>query len=415
MAGMNETPSGERVHIGFFGRRNAGKSSVVNAVTGQDLAVVSEVKGTTTDPVKKAMEILPLGPVVIIDTPGFDDEGSLGELRVQRTRKILEQTDIAVLVIDSSDGVKKVDGELVGLFREREIPFIIALNKSDIAEDSEDHNIDEETPGLLFSIAKNSGGMIHVSALSGEGIDEIKNRIAVLRPEKNEEKLVADKINEGDLIVLVVPIDKAAPKGRLILPQQQTIRDILDAGAAALVVQDTELESTLAGLGRKPALVITDSQVFGKVDRIVPADVPLTSFSILMARYKGLLEDAVKGVAAIPQLKNGDKVLIAEGCTHHRQCGDIGTVKIPKWLTEFTGKDLTFETASGTGYPDDLTPYALVVHCGGCMLNEKEVRHRVSKTASQGVPITNYGTMIAYVHGILKRSLEIFPEYSGIL
>ena len=412
---MNETPSGERVHIGFFGRRNAGKSSVVNAVTGQDLAVVSEVKGTTTDPVRKAMEILPLGPVVVIDTPGFDDEGSLGELRVQRTRKILEQTDIAVLVIDASDGVKKVDEELVGLFREREIPFIIALNKSDIAEDSEDHNIDEETPGLLFSIAKNSGGMIHVSALSGEGIDELKDRIAILRPEKNEEKLVADKINAGDLIALVVPIDKAAPKGRLILPQQQTIRDILDAGATAVVTQDSELADTLGKLGTKPALVITDSQVFGKVDKIVPADVPLTSFSILMARYKGLLEDAVKGVAAIAKLRDGDKVLIAEGCTHHRQCGDIGTVKIPKWLRDFTDCELIFETVSGTGYPNDLTPYALVVHCGGCMLNEKEVKYRASKTVSQGVPITNYGTMIAYVHGILKRSLEIFPEYSEML
>ena len=415
MAGMNETPSGERVHIGFFGRRNAGKSSVVNAVTGQDLAVVSEVKGTTTDPVKKAMEILPLGPVVIIDTPGFDDEGSLGDLRVQRTRKILEQTDIAVLVVDASEGVKKVDGELVDLFREREIPFIIALNKSDLAEDSEDHNIDEETPGLLFSMAKNSGGMIHVSALSGEGIDEIKNRIAILQPQKNEERLVADRINAGDLIVLVVPIDKAAPKGRLILPQQQAIRDILDAGASAVVVQDTELADTLSKLGTKPALVITDSQVFGKVDKIVPADVPLTSFSILMARYKGLLEDAVRGVAAISGLKDGDKILIAEGCTHHRQCGDIGTVKIPKWLRGFTGKDLVFETVSGTGYPDDLTPYALVVHCGGCMLNEKEVKYRASKTTAQGVPITNYGTLIAYVHGILKRSLGIFPEYLKML
>ena len=415
MAGMNETPSGERIHIGFFGRRNAGKSSVVNAVTGQDLAVVSEVKGTTTDPVSKAMEILPLGPVVVIDTPGFDDEGSLGELRVQRTRKILEKTDIAVLVVDAADGVKKVDEELVNLFREREIPFIIALNKSDLAEDSEDHNIDEEIPGLLFSIAKNSGGMIHVSALSGEGINEIKNRIAILKPEKNEERLVGDKINAGDIIVLVVPIDKAAPKGRLILPQQQAVRDILDAGATAVVVQDTELADTLTKLGTKPALVITDSQVFGKVDKIVPADVPLTSFSILMARYKGLLENAVKGVAAIAKLKDGDKVLVAEGCTHHRQCGDIGTVKIPKWLTDFTGKDLIFETASGTGYPDDLTPYALVVHCGGCMLNEKEVKHRASKTTAQGVPITNYGTMIAYVHGILKRSLEIFPEYSKLI
>ncbi|MBR3377304.1 MAG: [Mogibacterium sp.] len=415
MAGMNETPSGERVHIGFFGRRNAGKSSVVNAVTGQDLAVVSEVRGTTTDPVKKAMEILPLGPVVIIDTPGFDDEGSLGELRVQRTKKILEQTDIAVLVVDTTEGFRKVDAELTDLFRERGIPFLIALNKSDIPEDSEEFSVDEEAPGLLQKIAKDCSGMIHVSALSGDGIDELKNRLAVLKPEGNEEHLIADRIKAGDLIVLVVPIDKAAPKGRLILPQQQTIRDILDAGATAIVVQDTELADTLAKLSTKPALVITDSQVFGKVDKVVPDDVPLTSFSILMARYKGLLEDAVSGVVAIAKLKDGDKVLIAEGCTHHRQCGDIGTVKIPKWLTEFTGKELVFETSSGTGYPDDLTPYALVVHCGGCMLNEKEVKHRASKTTAQGVPITNYGTMIAYVHGILKRSLEIFPEYSGLL
>lgn len=416
MAGMNETPSGERIHIGFFGRRNAGKSSVVNAVTGQDLAVVSDVRGTTTDPVTKSMEILPLGPVVIIDTPGFDDEGSLGELRVQRTRKILEKTDIAVLVIDTTEGFRAVDEELSELFRERGIPCLIALNKSDIAEDSEDHNIEEEVPGLFQRIAKNSRGLVHVSALSGEGINELKDRIAALKPQGEEGRIVADKIDPGDLIILVVPIDKAAPKGRLILPQQQTIRDILDAGAAALVVQDTELEDMLAKLGdSKPALVITDSQVFGKVDRIVPPDVPLTSFSILMARYKGLLDDAVMGVAAINGLKDGDKVLIAEGCTHHRQCGDIGTVKIPKWLSEFTGKKLVFETASGTGYPDDLTPYALVVHCGGCMLNEREVKHRAAKTTAQGVPITNYGTMIAYVHGILKRSLSIFPELAETL
>ena len=415
MAGMNETPSGERIHIGFFGRRNAGKSSVVNAVTGQDLAVVSEVKGTTTDPVTKSMEILPLGPVVIIDTPGFDDEGSLGELRIQRTRKILEKTDIAVLVVDTTEGFRKVDAELVGLFKEKSIPFLIALNKSDIPEDSEDHNIDEESAGLMQSIAGSCSGMIHVSAMTGDGINELKDRIALLKPQSEEGRLVADKINPGDLIVLVVPIDKAAPKGRLILPQQQTIRDILDTGATAVVVQDTELADTLDKIGTKPALVITDSQVFGKVDRIVPPDVPLTSFSILMARYKGLLDDAVRGVAAINSLKDGDRVLIAEGCTHHRQCGDIGTVKIPKWLNEFTGNELVFETASGTGYPDDLTPYALVVHCGGCMLNEREVKHRASRTTAQGVPITNYGPMIAYVHGILKRSLSIFPELAETL
>lgn len=415
MAGMNETPSGERVHIGFFGRRNAGKSSVVNAVTGQDLAVVSDVKGTTTDPVRKAMEILPLGPVVVIDTPGFDDEGSLGELRIRKTRQILEKTDIAVLVIDSTDGLRKADEELAALFREKKIPYIVALNKSDIPEDSEDHTIDEEEPGLLASIAGKSEGIIHVSALTDDGIGELRIRLAALKPSEKEGRLIADKIAPGDLVVLVVPIDEAAPKGRLILPQQQTIRDILDAGAVSIVVRDSELEETLRKLGRKPDLVITDSQAFGRVNRIVPEDVPLTSFSILMARYKGLLDEAVKGVHAIDSLKDGDRVLVAEGCTHHRQCGDIGTVKIPAWLREHTGRELIFETASGTGYPDDLTPYALVIHCGGCMLNEKEVTNRAKKTAEQGVPITNYGTMIAFTHGILKRSLGIFPEYSDLI
>ena len=415
MANMNETPSGERVHIGFFGRRNAGKSSIVNAVTGQELAVVSDVKGTTTDPVSKAMEILPLGPVVGIDTPGFDDEGGLGEKRVAQAKKILGKTDIAVLVVDASEGLKATDGELAGLFRERNIPFLVALNKSDIAEDSEDHVLGEEEPGLLQAVAAGSQGMIHVSALSGDGIYELRERIAALKPAGNEGRIVADKINEGGLIVLVVPIDKAAPKGRLILPQQQTIRDILDAGAVSLVVRDSELEAALKSIGRKPDLVITDSQVFGKVDKIVPDDVPLTSFSILMARYKGLLDEAVKGVAAVKDLKDGDRVLIAEGCTHHRQCGDIGSVKIPKWLAERTGKDLVYETASGTGFPEDLSGYALVVHCGGCMLNEKEVTRRTKQAADQGVPITNYGTLIAYLHGILSRSLEIFPEYADVL
>ena len=415
MANMNETPSGERVHIGFFGRRNAGKSSIVNAVTGQELAVVSDVKGTTTDPVSKAMEILPLGPVVVIDTPGFDDEGGLGEKRVAQAKKILGKTDIAVLVVDASEGLKATDGELAVLFRERNIPFLVALNKSDIAEDSEDHVLAEEEPGLLQAVASGSQGMIHVSALSGGGIYELRERIAALKPAGNEGRIVADKINAGDLIVLVVPIDKAAPKGRLILPQQQTIRDILDAGAASLVVRDSELEAALKSIGRKPDLVITDSQVFGKVDKIVPDDVPLTSFSILMARYKGLLDEAVKGVAAVKDLKDGDRVLIAEGCTHHRQCGDIGTVKIPKWLAEHTGKELVCETASGTGFPEDLSGYALVVHCGGCMLNEKEVIRRTKQAADQGVPITNYGTLIAYLHGILSRSLEIFPEYADVL
>ena len=417
MAKMNETPSGERVHIGFFGRRNAGKSSVVNAVTGQDLAVVSDVRGTTTDPVSKAMEILPLGPVVVIDTPGFDDEGGLGEKRVSQARKILGKTDIAVLVVDGTEGMQDTDRELIGLFRENGIPCLVAFNKSDLVEDAEwiDYGSDEKALETQTYIAKNSEGMIHVSAATGEGIDELKNRIAALKPEGNEGRIIADRISAGDLIVLVVPIDKAAPKGRLILPQQQTIRDILDAGATALAVRDSELEDTLKSLGRKADLVITDSQVFGKVDGIVPADVPLTSFSILMARYKGLLDEAVKGVAAVKELRDGDRVLIAEGCTHHRQCGDIGSVKIPKWLSGHSGRDLVYETASGTGFPEDLSGYALVVHCGGCMLNEREVKRRTKQASQQGVPITNYGTLIAYLHGILGRSLEIFPEYREVL
>jgi len=417
VAGMNETPSGERVHIGFFGRRNAGKSSVVNAVTGQELAVVSDVKGTTTDPVSKAMEILPLGPVVVIDTPGFDDEGSLGEKRVAQARKILGKTDIAVLVIDAVEGMKECDRELMELFKESDIPCLVAFNKSDIVEDAEwiDYGSDGNAIEIQNYIAKNSSGMIHISAVTGEGINELRNRIAALKPEGNEGRLIADKINKGDLIVLVVPIDKAAPKGRLILPQQQTIRDILDAGAASVVVRESELEDMLKSLGRKPDLVVTDSQVFGFVNKVIPADVPLTSFSILMARYKGLLDEAVKGVAAVNSLTDGDRVLIAEGCTHHRQCGDIGSVKIPAWLRESTGKELVFETASGTGFPEDLRGYALVVHCGGCMLNEKEVTRRTREAAKQGVPITNYGTLIAYLHGILGRSLEIFPEYREAL
>ena len=392
MAGMNQTPSGERVHIGFFGRRNAGKSSVVNAVTGQELSVVSEVRGTTTDPVSKAMELLPLGPVVIIDTPGFDDEGSLGELRVRRTRQILNKTDIAVLIVDAAEGLKDCDRELTALFEEKKIPYITVFNKSDLADSCSE------------------SGVMYVSALTGAGIHELKEKIASMKPDGSDKRLVADKINAGDLIILVVPIDKAAPKGRLILPQQQAIRDILDTGAAALVTRDTELAETLEKLGHRPDLVITDSQVFGKVDRIIPADVPLTSFSILMARYKGLLDEAVKGVSAISSLRDGDTVLIAEGCTHHRQCGDIGSVKIPKWLLEYTGKALRFKTVSGTEFPEDLSPYAMVIHCGGCMLSEREVSSRAKNAADQNIPITNYGTMIAFVHGILKRSLGIFPE-----
>ena len=393
--GMNSTPSGERTQIGFFGRRNAGKSSIVNAMTGQELAVVSEIKGTTTDPVYKTMELLPLGPVMIIDTPGVDDEGYLGELRVRKTKQVLNKTDIAVLVADASEGLKECDKELIALFQAKEIRYIIVYNKSDLLE-----NIPTAGPQEIY-----------VSALKKEGIFELKERVASLKGMNQEKHIVADLINPGDFIVLVVPIDSAAPKGRLILPQQQVLRDILDAGAMAVVTRESELEQTLQGLAKNPALVITDSQVFQTVAAIVPKDIKLTSFSVLMAKYKGLLDAAAPGAAAIEQLRDGDTVLIAEGCTHHRQCDDIGTVKIPRWLRKYTGKDIRIETCSGTEFPEDLSPYAMVIHCGGCMLNEREVRYRTKCAVDQGVPITNYGTFIAYVNGILKRSLEVFPEF----
>ena len=391
---LNQTPSGERVHIGFFGRRNAGKSSVVNAVTGQDLAVVSDVKGTTTDPVRKAMELLPMGPVMITDTPGYDDEGALGALRVRRTRQELNRTDIAVLVTDATQALTEEDRELLTLFREKGLPHLLVRNKSD----------------LLPAVPEAAPGEIYVSALTGAGIHELKERLARLQKTGPQRHIIADKLSPGALAVLVVPIDKAAPKGRLILPQQQTIRDILDAGASALVVRDSELAQTLASLGRTPDIVITDSQVFGAVSKIVPREVPLTSFSILMARYKGLLEAAVRGTDAAERLRDGDRILIAEGCTHHRQCGDIGTEKLPAWLRRYTGKVLQFTTCSGAEFPEDLSPYALVVHCGGCMLGEREVLYRMKCAADQGVPITNYGTLIARMNGIISRSLEIFPE-----
>ena len=391
---LNQTPSGERVHIGFFGRRNAGKSSVVNAVTGQDLAVVSDVKGTTTDPVRKAMELLPMGPVMITDTPGYDDEGALGALRVRRTRQELNRTDIAVLVTDATQALTEEDRELLTLFREKGLPHLLVRNKSD----------------LLPAVPEAAPGEIYVSALTGAGIHELKERLARLQKTGPQRHIIADKLSPGALAVLVVPIDKAAPKGRLILPQQQTIRDILDAGASALVVRDSELAKTLVSLGRTPDIVITDSQVFGAVSKIVPREVPLTSFSILMARYKGLLEAAVRGTDAAKRLRDGDRILIAEGCTHHRQCGDIGTEKLPAWLRRYTGKALQFTTCSGAEFPEDLSPYALVVHCGGCMLGEREVLYRMKCAADQGVPITNYGTLIARMNGILSRSLEIFPE-----
>lgn len=413
--GLNSTPSANRVHIGFFGRRNAGKSSVVNAVTGQELAVVSDTKGTTTDPVYKSMELLPIGPVMIIDTPGFDDEGALGELRVRKTKQVLNKTDIAVLVVDATEGKKQCDEELIRIFKEKEIPYIIVNNKADLLSDeiSEkvcQNNVSEQRKAEQNALLS-SGQEQYVSALTGAGIYELKECIGKLTPNEDMTlKIVGDLLHPGDFVVLVVPIDSAAPKGRLILPQQQTIRDVLEANAAAIVVKESELKQTLEQLGRSPAMVITDSQVFEQVSEEVSEEIPLTSFSILMARYKGYLETAVNGVAAIDHLKDGDKILISEGCTHHRQCDDIGTVKIPRWLKQHTGKKLIIETSSGTEFPEDLTSYALVIHCGGCMLNEREVKYRMKCAEDQRVPFTNYGIAIAQMKGILKRSIELFPN-----
>lgn len=394
---MNDTPSSERIHIGFFGRRNAGKSSLVNAVTGQQLSVVSEVKGTTTDPVQKAMELLPMGPVVIIDTPGFDDEGQLGELRVQQTKRTLNRVDCAILVVDGTVGKTAIDEQIIQLLVEKNIPYIVAYNKADLGATAEDN-------GLV------------VSALTGDGVWELKERVArLVKSREQTGKLVGDLVQPGDVLILVVPIDKSAPKGRLILPQQQVIRDALEAGAMPMVTRETEYPMALERLGRKPALVVTDSQVFGVVSKATPEDVPLTSFSILMARYKGFLEDAVRGAAALNALQDGDRILIAEGCTHHRQCEDIGTVKLPRWLWEYSGADLQFDTCSGREFPEDLSPYRLVVHCGGCMLNGRELDYRRKCATDSGVPFTNYGTAIAQVHGILKRSLEKFPALAALL
>lgn len=400
---LNSTPSAERVHIGFFGRRNAGKSSVVNAVTGQELAVVSEVKGTTTDPVHKAMELLPLGPVVIIDTPGIDDDGELGELRVRKTKQILNKTDVAVLVMDGTTGISEAELELLGIFREKKIPYLLAINKDDLLE-GQDFPAGND-------LAEKADNIIRISAKTGYQIEELKEKIARFAvPQQTTRRIVGDLLHPLDFVVLVVPIDSAAPKGRLILPQQQTIRDILETGAVSIVVRDEELAETLRQLGQQPAMVITDSQAFAKVSAETPAEIPLTSFSILFARYKGNLLGAVQGAATVGQLRDGDKVLISEGCTHHRQCDDIGSVKIPRWLAKYTGKRLQIEFSSGTEFPEDLSEYKLVIHCGGCMLNEREMRYRLKCAADQGVPITNYGIIIAYMQGILRRSVELFPE-----
>ena len=397
---LNDTPSGERIHIGFFGRRNAGKSSVVNAVTGQELSVVSDVKGTTTDPVTKAMELLPLGPVVIIDTPGFDDEGKLGELRVRRTKQILNRTDIAVLIVDGTSGTNETDAQLTAIFEEKQIPYIIVYNKSDLAEKTD--------------CTENE---IAVSALTGAGIWELKEKIAAFAKaaETAPRHLIADLLQPEDLVVLVTPIDESAPKGRMILPQVQTLRDVLDADAMAVFTKEHQLEAALKKLSAHPKMVVTDSQAFAMVSRIVPESVPLTSFSILMARYKGFLETAVKGAAAINKLNDGDTVLISEGCTHHRQCGDIGSVKLPALLKKTTGKELNIKLSSGREFPEDLSGISLVIHCGGCMLSEREMTYRMKSATDQSVPFTNYGIALALMNGILKRSISIFPSLAELV
>ncbi|MCL2028957.1 MAG: [FeFe] hydrogenase H-cluster maturation GTPase HydF [Deltaproteobacteria bacterium] len=398
---LNETPSADRLHIGFFGRRNAGKSSLVNAVTGQDLAVVSEVKGTTTDPVQKAMELLPLGPVLIIDTPGFDDDsGPLGEKRVERTRRILRKTDVAVMVVDAAQGLTASDQELLGLIKDRGLKHLVVYNKSDLLP-----QLPPEAPGAVF-----------VSAATGDGVLELKERLAALAATgEPEPMLVGDLIDPDDFAVLVVPIDKAAPKGRLILPQQQVIRGILEAGGVSIVVRETELEAALAGLGRPPRLVITDSQVFDQAAAATPPQIPLTSFSILFARYKGFLDQAVRGVRALDRLVEGDRILIAEGCTHHRQCEDIGTVKLPRLIAARLGGNLDFHFTSGGDFPEDLTPYRLVLHCGACMLNEREMQYRQALALDQGVPFTNYGLALAHLKGVLARSLTLWPRLAAEL
>ena len=391
---MNATPSGNRTHIGIFGRRNAGKSSLINALTGQKLAIVSDIKGTTTDPVSKAMELLPLGPVVMIDTPGLDDEGELGAKRIEKAMQVLRKTDIALLVADAAEGLDESDRALLERIRAMQLPYLVVYNKCDEAD-------------CPVEDAQHSAC---VSALTGRGIHELKERIAHLTPEGSEKKLLGDLLSPGDVVVLVVPVDESAPKGRIILPQQQALRDVLDAHATAVVCQDTDLKRTLEGLGAKPRMVVTDSQAFASVSRDTPRDVPLTSFSILMARYKGYLDAALRAMPAVESLADGDTVLIAEGCTHHRQCNDIGTVKIPRWLRAHSGKDISIRTCSGTEFPDDLSGFKLVIHCGGCMLNEREVLYRMREAERQGVPFINYGLLIAHMQGILERAIEVLPK-----
>ena len=405
---LNQTPAAQRIHIGFFGRRNAGKSSLLNAVTGQDLAVVSEVKGTTTDPVSKTMELLPLGPVMLIDTPGIDDEGELGRLRVKKSRQVLNKTDLAVLVVDGTVGETDQDREMLTLFQEKQVPYVVVYHKADLLSGEERETCADRT-------GKENETVLYVSSKTGSGVEELKNCLAAMGRKEEEKDLLLGLVKPGDLVVLVTPIDKAAPKGRLILPQQQTIRALLDYGCIAVAVRESELTHTLESLGKQPSLVITDSQVFGMVSEIVPKDRMLTSFSILFARYKGDLKQAVEGVCALKEIQDGDRILISEGCTHHRQCNDIGTVKLPAWIRSFTGKNPEFVYTSGTGFEEDLTSFKLIVHCGACMLNEREMKYRLACAKDQGAAMTNYGILIAYVHGILKRSLEPFPDVAAVL
>ena len=435
--GLNDTPQANRIHIAFFGRRNAGKSSLVNAITAQELSVVSDTKGTTTDPVYKSMELLPLGPVLIIDTPGIDDEGELGELRMNKTRQVLEKTDIAILVIDASEDEKASNDEelskndyesmLIKQFEKREIPYLIVYNKCDLIDRSPDvlrkryigaltNSRITDTPSSSTingenAIVKDRKQHMPVSSITGQGVEELKNRIAHLVSNKpSDKKLVGDLINPLDIVVLVIPIDSAAPKGRLILPQQQVIRDILEAGGVSVVCKDTELAGVLDKPGIKPHMVITDSQAFAEVSKITPEDIYLTSFSILMARWKGFLSTAVKGADALSTIKDGDEILIAEGCTHHRQCEDIGTVKLPRLIRKYTGAEPKFTFTSGGDFPEDLSKYKIILQCGGCMLNEKAVRYRMRTAIEQGVPFTNYGTAIAKMNGILERSVQIVAD-----
>ena len=404
---LNATPSSERVHIGIFGKRNAGKSSLINAITGQNLAIVSEAKGTTTDPVYKAMELLPLGPVMIIDTPGIDDEGVLGSLRIQKAYQVLNKSDIALVIIDAAVGPSAEDLRLIKRINAKKIPLLIVINKCE--------TINEDKKTAYQALLPN-GKLLFVSAEQKLNIFELKEAIAQTVPaDENKAQIVADLLSPSDFVVLVVPIDSAAPKGRLILPQQQTIRDILKADAAAIVVKENELTNTLQNLGKRPKLVITDSQVFKKVAAETPADILLTSFSILFARYKGNLQTSVQGVTALESLEDGDKILVGEGCTHHRQCDDIGTVKLPRWIKEYTGKNPEFIFTSGTEFPLDLSPYKMIIHCGACMLNEREMQYRIKCAVDQNIPFTNYGITIAYINGILKRTVEPFPQIYKLL